>query len=176
MRPLSDDAGVRLGVRRRRGPNLRLAIWGLVFFVAATVWTNHLNSHFAWLRAHGVRTTAVLTRIHCSARGGCGDFGWVAFETSAGARSARIALNEFSGLHPGDRIPIAYNPRRPSDARSLDKNASLPMGELLAVMGYVVAFGLWLAPAVRWCSTRRRQRKQSAPLQASTPVVTTGPQ
>ena len=170
---LTDDVGVRFGERpRQRHLNIWLGIWGLVFFIGATVWTNHLDNHFTWLRSHGIHTTAVVTAIHCSARGGCGDYGWVSFATPLGERSAKIGLNESSGLRPGDRMPIAYNPQRPSDARSLDRNASLPMGELFGVIAYLLALALWITAAARAWSGHRRQQKLRA-LRRGAPVTAT---
>ena len=170
---MMSDMGAATSGKGRRHPNLWLAVWGLLFFVAATVWTNHLDNHFAWLRSHGVHTTATLTSIHCTLRAGCGDSGSVSFTTATGTQSAKIALNEHTRLRPGDQIPIAYNPRRPSDARSLERNASLPFGELFGVLAYLAALGCWVTPAIRWNAARSRERKLSALRQPSSQAAPT---
>jgi hypothetical protein len=146
----------------KRHARLALALLGLLFFVPSTIASNSLAGHQQWLARRGARTTAFITAVTCG-RGGCGDHARITFETPRGRVSTTITLVESATVGPGSRIPIAYDPARPADARSMEGNFSLPMREMGPALGLIFALALWLV-AGAWTVTRLVHRLRRGPL------------
>ena len=120
-----------LGLRGR--PKLTLVLVGLIFFIGGTMWAAHAD-HGDWLSSHGVRTTAQWADADCSGKA-CGVGGNVRFETPDGViHTAHIALGDNGSHHFGEAIRIAYNPKKPSEARSLQSDSSPPMAVAFTVI------------------------------------------